>query len=136
VNVRIDARKTGIFATWLLPMLLLLTLPGEVNAQFTFTTNNGAITITGYTGSGGAVIISDMTNGYPVTNIGTNAFAGLTSLTSVSIPNGITNIGQSAFEECSRLSSVTMGTNLIAIGTNAFFECGIASLIIPNNQSI
>jgi len=31
-------------------LLLLLTLPAVVQAQFTFTTNNGAITITGYTG--------------------------------------------------------------------------------------
>jgi len=42
----------------LLPLLLLLTLPAAVRSQdFTFTTNNGAITITAYTGSGGAVTI-------------------------------------------------------------------------------
>jgi len=34
---------------------LLLMRPAVVQAQFTFTTNNGAITITGYTGAGGAV---------------------------------------------------------------------------------
>lgn len=47
----------------LLPVLLLLTLPAPVQAQFTFTTNNGAITITGYTGPGGAVVIPSSTNG-------------------------------------------------------------------------
>ena len=31
-------------------MLLLLSFPAVVQAQFTFTTNNGALTITGYTG--------------------------------------------------------------------------------------
>jgi hypothetical protein len=31
----------------LLPLLLLVTVPAVVQAQFTFTTNNGAITITG-----------------------------------------------------------------------------------------
>ena len=41
----------------LLPLLLLLTLPSAVQAQFTFTTNNGTITIKGYTGLGGDVII-------------------------------------------------------------------------------
>ena len=46
-----------------------------VNAQFTFTTNNGAIMITGYTGSGGAVFIPSTTNGYPVTSIGDAAFS-------------------------------------------------------------
>jgi hypothetical protein len=36
------AMKTSFKA--LLPVLLLLTLPAGVQAQFTFTTNNGAIT--------------------------------------------------------------------------------------------
>ena len=67
-------------ATKLLPLLLLLVLPAVAQAQFTFTTNNDQITITGYndqiTGGGSATIPSTI-NGYPVTNIGTNAFYGL-----------------------------------------------------------
>ena len=47
----------------LLPVVLLLTLPAVVQAQFLFITNNSAITITKYTGSGGAVTIPSMTNG-------------------------------------------------------------------------
>jgi hypothetical protein len=39
-------------------------------AQFTFTTNNGAIIITGYTGLEGAVTIPSTINGYPATRIG------------------------------------------------------------------
>ena len=46
-------------------MLLLLTLPAAVQAQFTYTTNAGAITITGYTGPGGAVTVPGTTNGHP-----------------------------------------------------------------------
>jgi Tfp pilus assembly pilus retraction ATPase PilT len=38
-------------------LLLLLALPAIVQAQFNYTTNNGTITITGYTGSGGDVTI-------------------------------------------------------------------------------
>ena len=49
----------------LLPLLLLLALPAAVQAQYTDTTNNGTITITGYTGSGGAVTIPDTINGLP-----------------------------------------------------------------------
>ena len=48
-------------------MLMLLALPAPVQAQFNYTTNNGTITITGYTGSGGAVTIPSTINGLPVT---------------------------------------------------------------------
>ena len=37
---------------------------------YTYTTNNGTITITGYTGPGGAVTIPGTINGLPVTSIG------------------------------------------------------------------
>jgi hypothetical protein len=43
-----------------LSLLLLLALPAVVQAQFTFTTNNGAITITKYTGFGGTLTIPNI----------------------------------------------------------------------------
>jgi hypothetical protein len=52
-------------ATKLLP-LVLLALPASVQAQFTYTTNNGTITITGHTGSGSAVTIPSTMNGLPI----------------------------------------------------------------------
>src|ERR1035441_6326031 len=94
-----------------LPLLLLLTVPAVVQAQFSITTNNGAITITGYTGPGGAVTIPSMINGLPVTGIGDQAFVYCTSLTSVTIPNSITNIGNLAFYYCVSLTAITVDTN-------------------------
>ena len=44
--------------------------------DFATTTNNDTITITQFIGLGGAVIIPDRINGFPVTNIGTNSFSG------------------------------------------------------------
>jgi len=55
-------------------LLCAAMLPAVAQAQFTFTTNNDAITITGYTGSDGTVVIPDTTNGYPVTAIADYAF--------------------------------------------------------------
>ena len=51
---------------------LLLALPAVAQAQLTFTTNADGITltITGYTGSGGAVTIPTNINGLKVTSIG------------------------------------------------------------------
>ena len=93
-------RLSTACAVRLLPLLLLLALPAALQAQFTFTTNNGAITITRYTGPGGDVTIPDTTNGYPVASIGTNAFEHCYSLASVTIPNSITSIGNYAFLYC------------------------------------
>src|SRR5271170_1574707 len=71
----------------ILLLLLLLAVPVAAQAQFTFTTNNGAITITGYTGPGGVVVIPSATNGLPVTSIADLAFDDITNLTSVTIPD-------------------------------------------------
>ena len=43
---------------------------GSLPTEFNYTTNNGTITITGYTGPGGAVTIPSTINGLPVTSIG------------------------------------------------------------------
>ena len=107
----------------LLSLLLLLTLPVVVQAQFTYTTTNGTITITGYTGSGGAVTIPDKINGLPVTSITVEAFVSCTNMTSVTIGDTITSIGASAFASCNSLSWVTVGTNVTSIGDWAFFNC-------------
>src|ERR1035441_3172194 len=78
----------------------LLVLPAAAQAQFNFTTNDGAITITGYTGPGGAVVIPSSTNGLPVTSIGDYAFYICPNLTSITIPSSVTSIGLSAFAAC------------------------------------
>ena len=106
----------------LLAWLLLLTLPAVAQVQFTYTTNNGAITLTHYTGSGGAVTIPSAINGLPVTGIGYEAFLG-SGLTSVTIPGSVTSIGDSAFENCYDLSSVAIPDSVTSIGNEAFNEC-------------
>jgi len=119
----------------LLP-LLLLTLPAAVQAQFTYTTNNGAITITGYTGPGGAVTIPSTINGLPVTGIGDSAFEGCTSLISVTVPRSVTSIGNYAFYDCYSLTNVTIGTNVTSIGESAFGVCtSLTSITIPDSVS-
>lgn len=56
-----------------LALVAMISLPAVVEAQFNYTTNNGSITITGYTGSGGAVTTSNTINGLPGAEKGTNA---------------------------------------------------------------
>ncbi len=119
---------------WPLLMLLLLTLPAAVQAQFNYESDGYRITITGYTGPGGAVVIPSRINGMPVTRIWDYAFGGKTSLTSVTIGNGVTSIGDSAFAYCTSLTSVTIGNSVTSIGVYAFSSCtNLTRVTIPNS---
>jgi hypothetical protein len=118
------ARQTKTLPLPLWPLLLLLALPGTAEAQFGYAVNNGAITITGYTGLGGAVVIPSQVNGVPVAGIGDKAFFECFNLTGVTIPNSVTNIGNSAFFDCD-LASVTIPNSVSNIGDYAFDGCTI-----------
>ena len=109
-------RLISAFAKRLLPLLLLLTLPAVVQAQYNYLIDNGTITITECNCFGGAVAIPDTIDGLPVTSIGDSAFSGCTSLTSVTIPNSVTSIGNWAFSGCTSLTSVTIPNSVTSIG--------------------
>ena len=117
----------------MLALLFWLTVSTVGRAQFTFTTNNGAITLTGYSGTGGNVVIPETTNGWPVVNIGSGAFSNKLTLTSVAIPNNVTNLGTNAFYLCAGLTNVSFGTGLLAIGHGSFYGCKkLPAVTIPD----
>jgi hypothetical protein len=112
--------KRNMFQLCLLGAVLLLPAVGQ--AQFTFTTNNGAITITGYTGTNSIVVIPAITNGFPIVSIAGSAFS-YSTLTSVIIPDSVTNIGSKAFAECATLTSLIISNSVVSIGANSFTDC-------------
>jgi PKD repeat protein len=102
---------------------------------FTYTITEGAITITGYKGLGGDVVVPDMINGLPVTRIGDEAFQGRASLTGVTLPASVTSIGSYAFQD-TNLSSIIIPVNVTHIGDGAFEWChNLISVAIPVNVS-
>jgi hypothetical protein len=105
---QLPVRTACVTRLWPLLLWLLLTLPSVVQAQFNYTTNNGTITITEYTGPGGAMAIPATINGLPVTGIGDYAFSYNTSLTSITIPNSVTIIGDAAFFYCASLMAISV----------------------------
>jgi len=115
---------------WLLGVTLF-TLPVVVRAQFTVTTNGGAITINSYTGSGGNVIVPNFINGYPVKKIGSYAFSS-TPITSVVIPDSVTNIGEGAFYVCGRLTNAIISTNMTELSGEIFGLSGLTSFTFPS----
>ncbi|MGD0260834.1 MAG: leucine-rich repeat domain-containing protein [Verrucomicrobiota bacterium] len=110
-------------ATKLLPLLLLLTLPAVLQAQFTYMINYGAVSITGYTGSLATVTIPSTINALPVTTISDYAFYYRTNLTGITIPNSVTNIEDDAFGDCTGLTSVTIPGSVASLGSYAFASC-------------
>ena len=75
-------------------------LPGfrRRSCELMFTINNGAITITEFIVSGGAVTVPDTINGLLVTRIGDEAFRNSEGVTSVTIGSSVTNIGFDSFQ--------------------------------------
>ena len=110
----------------------LLLAASAAQAQYIYTTNADglSITITGYTGPGGDVIlpnqIPETTNGLPVTGIGNSAFHKSAGLTSVTIPGSVTSIGADAFGYCVNLTAITVDSN------NSFY-CDVGGVLF--NQS-
>ena len=111
--------KSCCFSALLLPVCAAAAQHGD----FTYTVAGGAVTLSGYTGNGGAVTFPDRINGLPVTVIGRNAFQLCTTLTSVTIPEGVTTIGRSAFYACTALASVTVPASVTSIERSAFQGC-------------
>jgi len=144
--------------------LLGLTLPlvpiaamGQRYGDLDYAVNGGSVTITGYSGHGGAVVIPSTIEDLPVTGIGGWAFYDCASLTNVTmdarlasigagafclcanlasltIPSDVTSIGDYAFSDCAGLASVAMGSSATNIGEWAFYGCSsLASVTVPNS---
>ena len=79
-----------------------------VPVLFTFTTNNGTITVTTYIGIGGSVVVPDTINGLRVTTLGNVTFSGCASLTNITLGSNITGYAAQAFVGCSSLLSITV----------------------------
>lgn len=91
--------------------------------DFTYTTSNGEVTITGYTGVGGAVEIPAEIGGMPVRAIGANAFAYNGTVTNVTIASSVKSVGDSAFSFCTMLNSLSIPSNVTSIGRYPFYAC-------------
>ena len=97
--------------------------PMLVQAQFTYTTNNGTITIVQYTGPGGAVVIPDTINGLKVTTVGSQAFFQVNTMMSLTFGANVTTILQNAVFQCAGLTTVTIPQSVTNIGDGPFVDC-------------
>src|SRR4051812_3336456 len=102
--------------------------------DYTYTTNNGAITITGYIGSEATVVVPASINGLPVSTIGTSAFNGRAVLCDLTLPASIRVIADNAFSSCFSLTNVSLAEGVVTIDRGAFESCfRLSQLAIPNS---
>ena len=102
------------------------------SGDYTYEVTKGEVTITAYTGAGGAVNIPEKISAYPVKVIGIDAFSSKNTITSVTIPSSVTNIAGGAFYNCTSLKSVVLPKNLKTITVNLFAGCTVlADVNIP-----
>ena len=126
-----------LFRFFLFWSILLAPLAAQSFGDFAYSSDGAAITITGYTGAGGAVMVPGTIAGLPVKSIGEDAFRNKISITSVTLPVGVTNIGASAFWRCTRMTEIELPDSLASIGTWAFNECeSLSSVIIPSGVTV
>ncbi len=91
---------------------------------YSFTTENGTITITGYSGPSGAVTIPSSIGGLPVTSIGGYAFDeddGNTSPTIIIIPDTVSILQNAAFQQAYVLATISIGSGVTNIGSQDVF---------------
>ncbi len=100
--------KAKVCHCGLVTSALLMAFAGEIHAQFLCATNNGGITIIGYSGPGGDVTVPGSIGGLPVLAIGEGAFGGSATVTNLTIPEGLTNIASFAFYQCRSLEAINV----------------------------
>ena len=122
----------------LLFLVALLAFGGVKSANYNYTDTSGIVwsyipsgsnatlTCSSRSFSGAVVVpstVSDGTNTYTVTSLGSNCFASFSQITAVTIPETVTSLGSSCFEGCSSLESVTIPEGVTSIGNNCFHGC-------------
>ena len=118
--------------------LLATPVLADTFGEWTYSVANGEATITGYSGSGGAVVIPSEVNGIPVRQVGNGSRPifgySNTSVTSITIPDSVTSIGKYAFSGCNSLTSITIPDSVTSIGESAFGICtSLTSITIPDS---
>lgn len=104
----------------------------------TYTVANEEVTITGYTGAGGAVVIPAEIEGKPVTELANGAFAvaanaAAANISSITVPDSVKKMGSSMFNGCTQLTSITLPDEVAIAGSNNMFRgTAITSIKIPS----
>jgi uncharacterized repeat protein (TIGR02543 family) len=103
--------------------------------EFGLHDDQSTLSITGYNGVYQTdIIIPDVFDSLPVTEIGSHAFQDL-GLNSIVIGEGITDIGKGAFEGCFNIKEIVIPSSVEHIGNQAFMGCNSLEKVTFENNS-
>lgn len=109
----------------------------DMYGDFTYVISDEKAVITGYSGSAQELEIPAYISGYPVTEIGEEAFSECAGLYRVIIPEDVSVLGIRAFSGCKELVSVELPESLVCIWQYAFSNCkSLTNISIPKNVEI
>lgn len=93
--------------------------------DFLYTTDKEgkSVTIVGYQGNGGPVVVPSKIEGGIVTKIAEKAFSNQTGITKIAIAETVVEIGKQAFSGCFYLKEVILSDRLSTLGEGAFRQC-------------
>ena len=97
---------------------IMLLASDLTSGNFTYTVSGNNATITGYTGSGGSVVIPSKIGEYTVIGVGNNAFYDKEAITAISLPETITSLG-SCFIRGTGIKSITIPKNVTDCGSSS-----------------
>jgi hypothetical protein len=97
----------------------------------------GKVTITGYAGSGGDIVVPAAVAGTSVESIGPFAFFSKANITGIVLPAGLKTVQDRAFENCVNLTRIAFSDTLMAFAGNAIQRCDrLTHIEIPAANSI
>jgi len=102
--------------------------------DFHYKIKGSNVTITGYKGKGGNVIIPSLIEDKKVTVIVEDAFRGESNITAITIPDSVISIEKQAFRDCRNITSIIIPNSITTIDYGVFQGCSsLTSITIPNS---
>lgn len=111
-RISISESNTDLYAQW---------AAWCPSSDFTYTTENNALTITGYTGNADPLVIPEIINGLEVTAIAAGAFQDCSAKTLI-LPKSMDHVAEGAFVNCG-FETVVLFDNIISIHDASFSDC-------------
>ncbi len=107
-----------------------------IDGGVTYYTADGEAVVIGVDDNLTEIVIPAKINGYPITEIGNNAFCE-SNVTEIVLPDGIKRIGENAFRYCSSLTTINLPDSISEIGSGAFYECKeLVEIVIPKGVTV